>query len=195
MDNNQNVPNFSGPNINNMNVGTNNTNYPNPNPMMNMAPPVSEAPVTNAVPEPNQNPAPANNQVVLGTTSNVTYNDTVGDVFTSNQEPTREYTNQFIPTDIPNQSQNQNMMPGQSEETTPYLDSMSVNNTPNNMTAPSYVDEPQVRENVELATGQKKATVPISKELKTVIIIVIVLLAFIVIMPNLVDILNKIRFH
>ena len=72
---------------------------------------------------------------------------------------------------------------------------MNVNGTYNNMEAPSYVNEAQVTENVKIATGQKKVTVPVSKELKTVIIISVILLLFIFVMPILGDLLNNIRFR
>ena len=186
MNNNQNLPNF---NNQNMNVGMNNMGYVNPNPV-----PV-ENPITPPQPE-------ANNQIVLGTTSNVTYNDTVGDVFTSNQVPVQnvpsepQVTNQFIPTNIPEQPQM--MMDPMFGDTTPQLDGMDQSNAYNAPTtneAPSYVNDPQVVENVQMVTGQKKATIPVSKELKTVAIIVIVLLAFVIVIPYLVDLMNKVRFR
>ena len=59
--------------------------------------------------------------------------------------------------------------------------------------APDYVNSPEVKENIN---PTKKNTITITKELKTVIIIVGVMLAFvIIIMPLLFDLINKIRFH
>ena len=57
---------------------------------------------------------------------------------------------------------------------------------------PDYVNSPEVQENIH---PTKKNTVTITKEMKTVLIIVGVMLAFILIMPVLFDLLNKIRFH
>ncbi len=215
MDNMENVPNMNQPDLNNMNTIPNNPPIPNNGMIMNNNP----VPVEPVAPNISANEQPAiNNQVVLGTVSNVTYNDTVGNVF-NNQEPTpnMEATqNTFIPEQPANATQNtfipnpqlekmqstvipeQNMANRMNEEPSPYLNDMNVNDPYNNLanpTAPSYVNDPQVADNVAIATGQKKATVPISKELKTVIIIVVVLLAFIVIMPNIMDLFNKIRFR
>ena len=58
--------------------------------------------------------------------------------------------------------------------------------------APDYVNEAQVKENIENA---KKNTVPVSKELKTVIIIAAILFIFILVMPFLFDLISNIRFH
>ena len=74
-----------------------------------------------------------------------------------------------------------------------HLNDMNVNGTYNHMDAPpEYVNDQQVKENI---VAPKKNTVPISKELKTVFIIALVLLVFIIVMPLLFDLLNNIRFH
>ena len=57
---------------------------------------------------------------------------------------------------------------------------------------PDYVNDPQVRENMN---PTKKNTVTISKELKTVIIIAIVLLVFIFVIPTIFELINKARFN
>ena len=57
---------------------------------------------------------------------------------------------------------------------------------------PDYVRDPEVQENIH---PTKKDTVTITKEMKTVLIIVGVMLAFIIIMPFLFDLVSKIRFH
>lgn len=58
--------------------------------------------------------------------------------------------------------------------------------------APDYVNDQKVRENMDTS---KKNTVPVSKELKTVIIIAVILLIFIIVMPFLFDLVSNIRFH
>ena len=58
--------------------------------------------------------------------------------------------------------------------------------------APDYVNDKQVRENMDFA---KKNTVPVSKELKTVIVIAAILLIFIIVMPFLFDLISNIRFN
>lgn len=57
---------------------------------------------------------------------------------------------------------------------------------------PEYVNDVKVKENIE---APKKNTVPISKELKTVIVIALILLVFILIMPFLFDLISNLRFH
>ncbi len=57
---------------------------------------------------------------------------------------------------------------------------------------PDYVRDPEIQENIH---PTKKDTVTITKEMKTVLIIVGVMLAFIIIMPFLFDLVSKIRFH
>ena len=72
------------------------------------------------------------------------------------------------------------------------LNSMNVDGTYNRLEAPSYVNDPQIKENVK--QGQKK-TVTVSKELKTVIVIAIILLIFIIVLPMLFDIVGKISYQ
>lgn len=72
------------------------------------------------------------------------------------------------------------------------INNLNIDGTYNGIQAPDYVNEPIVRENI---VGQKKNTITITKELKTVIIIALVLLVFIIIMPIFFDLLNNIRFH
>lgn len=77
-----------------------------------------------------------------------------------------------------------------------HLNDMNVNGTYNHMDAPpEYVNDQQITNNVQLATGQKKVTVPVSKELKTVIIIALILLAFIIVLPMLGDLLTNLKFR
>ena len=73
------------------------------------------------------------------------------------------------------------------------INNMNIDGTYNRMNvAPDYVNEAQVKENIENA---KKNTVPVSKELKTVIIIAAILFIFILVMPFLFDLISNIRFH
>ncbi len=73
------------------------------------------------------------------------------------------------------------------------INDLNVDGAYNRMNiAPEYVNEKQVRENMEVP---KKNTVPISKELKTVFIIALILLAFIIVMPMLFDLISNLRFH
>ncbi len=73
------------------------------------------------------------------------------------------------------------------------INDLNVDGAYNRMNiAPDYVNDKQVRENIE---APKKNTVPISKELKTVFIIALVLLAFIIVMPMLFDLISNLRFH
>lgn len=73
------------------------------------------------------------------------------------------------------------------------INNMNIDGAYNRMNvAPDYVNEAQVKENIENA---KKNTVPVSKELKTVIIIAAILFIFILVMPFLFDLISNIRFH
>ena len=126
-----------------------------------------------------------NNNNNLGTTSNITYADTVGNV-TNNIAPTNQTTepaqnNQFI---------NTNPSPNNT-----YINDLNVDGSYNRiekMEPPSYVNDPQVRENMD---SNKKNTVTITKELKTVIIMALVMLVFIFIMPVIFDLIRNIRFN
>ena len=73
------------------------------------------------------------------------------------------------------------------------INDLNVDGTYNRMNiAPEYVNDKQVKENMETP---KKNTVPISKELKTVFVIALILLAFIIVMPALFDLISNLRFH
>lgn len=203
MNNNQNITNANQMDINNVNLIPNgngqyfNNNANNPVPMNQ-----------NVMPTPNMNTPENNNSgIVLGTTSNVTYNDTIGNVFDNNQNnnpinTNQVDTNQINSSPVPspqvmddNRAIAPSMMQENNSDANAYINDMNVSGTYNNMEAPSYVNEAQVTENVKIATGQKKVTVPVSKELKTVIIISVILLLFIFVMPILGDLLNNIRFR
>lgn len=211
MNNNQNITNANQMDINNVNLIPNgngqyfNNNANNPVPMNQNVMPTSNLNMN--TPE-NNNPG-----IVLGTTSNVTYNDTIGNVFDNNQNNNNPINTNQVNTNQVNTNQINNnpvpspqvmddnraiapsMMQENNSDANAYINDMNVNGTYNNMEAPSYVNEAQVTENVKIATGQKKVTVPVSKELKTVIIISVILLLFIFVMPILGDLLNNIRFR
>ena len=83
-------------------------------------------------------------------------------------------------------------MPNQTYNETSIND-LNVDGAYNKMNvAPDYVNDKQIKDNIE---SHKKNTVPVSKELKTVIIIALILLVFIIIMPMIFDFLNNLRFH
>ena len=206
MNNNQNITNANQMDINNVNLIPNgNGQYFNNN--ANNPVPTNQ----NVMPTPNLNmntPENNNSGIVLGTTSNVTYNDTIGNVFDNNQNNNNPIntnpinTNQVNTNPVPSpqimddtRAIAPSMMQENNSDANAYINDMNVNGTYNNMEAPSYVNEAQVTENVKIATGQKKVTVPVSKELKTVIIISVILLLFIFVMPILGDLLNNIRFR
>ena len=73
------------------------------------------------------------------------------------------------------------------------INDLNVDGTYNRINvAPDYVNDKQVKENME---APKKNTVTVSKELKTVIVIAAILLIFIIVMPFLFDLISNIRFH
>lgn len=69
---------------------------------------------------------------------------------------------------------------------------LNVEGSYNQLEKPSYANDPQVKQNM---AEHKKNTVPISKELKTVIVIALILLIFIIIMPIIFEFINDIRFN
>ena len=126
---------------------------------------------------PNQNP---NNNVTLGTTSNTTYISTIS-------TPNDTTLDMTTPLDSVNTVV--------SNEQEAYINNLNVDGAYNRMEkseVPEYINDPQVRENMD---PHKKNTVPITKELKTVIIIAIVLLVFIFIMPEVFDWISNLRFN
>ena len=184
MDNNQNGNN-------NLSFGMLNNNSVNPsmqinNNYQNSAIPINE---NNQGGEGPSIQIPANNNsndvVTLGTVSNVTYADTIGNI---------DYGAPEIP-EIQNfdnaNINNDNFINNEYNETS--LSDLNVEGTYNNMNAaPDYISDPQVMANIH---PEKKNTITITKEIKTFIVIALVLLVFILIMPYLFDLFNKIRFH
>lgn len=194
MNNNQNVNNSSPfgmlnqnqtvPPVQNNNV---NTMVQNTAPVEQSQPPVAQEPST--TPTPVQS-TPANNQnvVTLGTVSNVTYADTIGDidygepVVTPTPDVGSEATESFINTE-------------QSQTT---LADLNVDGTYNKMNvAPDYVNVPKVMEilHPEQVPEKKKNTFTITKEIKMIFVIALVLFAFIMLVPIVSELVDKIRFH
>ncbi len=189
----------SGVNLNQSNPPSSNTFFTAPNNNQNLVVPVNSRQIANTntvvgnqvnnqIPVNNQTNTQTNSQIVLGTVSNVSYADTLGDIDTQKKDPVStaeylrnsEHNNQFITDSTYN-------------ETT--INDLNVEGTYNNMQVNptvDYMNDPQVQENLN---RQKKKTVPISKELKTVFILVLVLFIFTFIIPILSDLINKLRFH
>ena len=139
--------------------------------------------VNNQLPVSNQSNAQTNSQIVLGTVSNVTYRDTLGDL--------------SVPTNnnIANSSDQNNQFINNNDYNSTMIDDLNVEGTYNDMpmNSPSdYINDPKVQENLN---PQKKKTVTVSAELKTVFILVLILLAFTFLIPVLSDLLNELRFR
>ena len=158
-------------------VNVNNNGNMNPQPVNNIPPQTPpEMPVNNQMPNPQPvNSQPVNPQVVNNQTPEMPVNNQpIDDNRFINQE-----TNSIPNQNVSNQNENA-------------LNNLNVQGNYNNLQAPEYVNDQKVIENIQ---GQTKKTVPITKELKTVIVIALVLLAFIIFMPMIFDFLNNIRFH
>ena len=159
----------------------NNGTYIN-NPVNNVIPTVSANNNVTLGAVPNQQPT--NNNVVLGNVSNVTYQDTIGTI-TPDQVDTSN--NQYINPNV--------------TTTNTAINDLNVDGGYNNMNAdttgpdfnnpPEYINDEQVRANIE---GKQKNTVTITKELKLVIVLALVLLFFILFMPNIADAFNKLIY-
>ena len=143
-------------------------------------------PVNNIIPDENNN---------LSEIPNVsTQQNSVVNNVTQNTTPIIQNDNNAINAlNIGDNNQNQVTPEPQNYNETSITD-LNVDGVYNHMEkAPDYVNSPEVKENIN---PTKKNTITITKELKTVIIIVGVMLAFvIIIMPLLFDLINKIRFH
>lgn len=107
-----------------------------------------------------------------------------------NQEPQNmEYTEILKQEGINfgNQSNNK-FLNNQFNETS--INDLNVNSDYNNMGA-NYINDPQVKSNIEEIKTNKK-TITITQELKIIIIISIVLFIFILIMPSIFDLIRNI---
>ena len=125
------------------------------------------------------NPMQNTSNITLGETPNATYQDTLGNIEPQMETPSD--TNQYI------------NPPSNTNET--YLNDLNVDGSYNRIQkeeAPSYVNDPKVIENMN---QNKKNTIPVTKELKTVVIIALILLVFIFAMPILFDLINNLRFN
>lgn len=175
MDNNQNVPNYgqNNPQVDNINTMASATIIPtNENTMVNFQ---NQQSTTN-----NNNPPQYNNQNAFGAIDNIGQNNVLA-------------TNQQVITNINNHPELDPNTPvvNQADSQT-YLNDMNVNGAYNKMEAPIYVNDQKVVENMQ---GPKKNTITITKELKTIIIISLILLVFIFVMPNIFDLINNFRFR
>ena len=111
-------------------------------------------------------------QFSLGTTNNTNFTNTLK----SQTDMVQPSDNHFI-----NNTNNYN-------ETS--LNDLNIDGTYNQMLKTDYSQEPKVRENIEKS---KKNTIPITKELKTFLLIALVLFGFIIIMPYIFDFVRNIR--
>ena len=157
--------------------------------MINQQPNNQNVVVNNQTPINNEVNSQANNQFVLGTISNVHYEDTIGDINSQTNASQvnnidylhrDEYNNQFINSNSYNETA---------------INDLNVEGTYNDMpsnVAVDYINDPQVQKNLN---SEKKKTVPISRELKTAFILVVILFAFTFLIPILSDLLNKLRFR
>ena len=71
------------------------------------------------------------------------------------------------------------------------LNDLNVEGGYNNIERTDYSQEPQVRANID---GQKKNTITITGEMKTLIIIALVLLIFVFAMPYIFDLIREIKY-
>lgn len=85
-----------------------------------------------------------------------------------------------------------NPEPQNTSNNDPSLNSLNIDGTYNKMQKPDYADDQQIKANME---QQKNKTITVTKELKTVIIISLILLLVIIFMPNLFDIINNIIYR
>lgn len=72
------------------------------------------------------------------------------------------------------------------------LNDLNVDGAYNKLERPDYVNDPKVKMNME---GHKKNTIPVTKETKTFIIIVLVMLVFIFVMPIIFDFIRNIKYR
>jgi len=86
-------------------------------------------------------------------------------------------------------AENKFLTPNEFNETS--LNDLNVEGSYNNIERTDYSQDQQVRENIE---GTKKNTIKITSEMKTFIIIALVLLVFIFIMPYIFDMLRDIKY-
>lgn len=151
-------------------------NSPIPNSLTNMVPTVPN--------KPNQNTINNNSQTLEQNQNNLYLNQP--NAITNNNQEQNISNNNII-----NQQQNKFINYNNSPSETSIAD-LNVEGSYNQLEKPSYANDPQVKQNM---AEHKKNTVPISKELKTVIVIALILLIFIIIIPIIFEFINDIRFN
>lgn len=150
-----------------MNNSNNNQNNPLPINLPNMSPQIPNNQPMNTTPQMNQF------QVNQNMNQMNTLNQNNSDINLINNQ-----NNKFI-----NFDSNQNEAS---------LTDLNVDGSYNQLEGQKYLSDPNVIKNIN---ETKKKSVPISKELKTVIIITVFLLVFIIIMPMIFEFINDIRFN
>lgn len=117
----------------------------------------------------------------------------------NNQAPMQNQNINQMPAQNPNNSdvnlinnQNNKFINFDNNQNEQSLDNLNVDGSYNQLETSKYSNDPKVIQNIN---ETKKNTVPISKELKTVIIIALVLLLFIIVMPMIFEFINDIRFN
>ena len=104
--------------------------------------------------------------------------------------------NQFVPdekNDIANPNANDSN-PSADNYNETSLSDLNVDGTYNKLNQETpYMQDPQIRENVNNIINKKK-TVTINKEMKSFIIIVIILFVFILVMPFIFDLISNIKY-
>ena len=137
--------------------------------------------------------------------SNVAYTDNINPQSMENSIQSRPQShNNFINPEPNAQIQNQNTeinemlnmntdnrFLSQNEFNETSLNELNVEGGYNNIERTDYSQEPQVRANID---GQKKNTITITGEMKTFIIIALVLLIFIFAMPYIFDLIREIKY-
>ena len=149
-------------------------------------------PVSSPVP---QNPI---NQNASNVQSNSINNQSSNQFINTNAFQPNVISQNGIPLPTNNQEVSQNVVSNQQVQQMQTYNESSINDlnvdgSYNRLNVPpEYVNDVKVKENIE---APKKNTVPISKELKTVIVIALILLVFILVMPFLFDLISNLRFH
>ncbi len=165
-------------------------------------------PTGNVIPNmTSQNSTTANNPILGLTQKNeVTYADVIGSsmkeennqtnqgFFNSPTNTSLNVENNPVPSSSTSDSSSEDNqfinMTGMHQDT--HLNDLNVDGSYNNLEAPDYATDEQVKKNINEYT---KKTVPVSNELKVVIIIAVLMLIFILFMPELGDLLRNIKLN
>ena len=115
-----------------------------------------------------------------------------------NQVPNQSFNNvtgmnnqQVEPNNMNYQQQNAYINPNINQNNT-MINDLNVEGSYNQLENIPYANEQRVIQNIN---GNKKKTVTISKELRTVIILALILLLVILFMPNISEFINDFRFN